>query len=193
MGRNLSQPLKFQCRNFEDIRRFLSTCRYAREDLENKGHYWQPPEEFELTRSGLCVDFAIWTWRQLLDMGYRLRLSGGKAGKFGEGHAWVTFQMGGRWYLLEPQRWYLGPRLPRVLTLTYHPTTSVGWNGKQIEYYAHERRRIEPPLQAVPGMVAEYLDIYGRFWITQTPKIVRALAGRILRLNGKSTAPRPAA
>jgi hypothetical protein len=40
------------------------------QELLGKLDYWQPPEDFEKRKKGDCEDFALWTWRQLLDMGY---------------------------------------------------------------------------------------------------------------------------
>jgi hypothetical protein len=181
MGRNLTQQLKHRCRSVDEMRRFLATCRYSREERYNERQYWQPPEEFERTKAGLCADFAIWAWRQLIDMGYESRFVGGKAGKFGEGHAWVTFRMDGKWLLLEPQMWYLGLRMPRILTLRYHPRVSVGWDGESVSHYEHEERKTDPGFSKLPGLVGEYLDIYGRFWVKVALTILMALGRRVLR------------
>jgi hypothetical protein len=142
--------LKYKCSDFEEMRRFLATCRVADTHREDKGDYWQPPEEFELTRKGDCVDFALWSWRQLLQMGYDARFAGGKAGRLGGGHAWVTYEHNGRAYLLEPQMWAAGSRMPRIYTLRYHPTVSVSWDGEKVSYYEHEKRRTDPPMWMVP-------------------------------------------
>ena len=66
MGSFLSQPLKVVCRDIDEVRSFLRTCRYA-SDQEQFGvkDHWMPPEEFERARRGDCDDFALWTWRQL--------------------------------------------------------------------------------------------------------------------------------
>jgi len=67
MGAFFSQPLNVVCRDMNEIRAFLSTCRYV-SDPEQFGvrDHWMSPEEFELARKGDCEDFALWTWRQLL-------------------------------------------------------------------------------------------------------------------------------
>lgn len=78
IGRYLSQPLSMQCRTIADLRRFLLTCNYVSdEELFGKPDYWQPPEDFEKRRKGDCEDFALWAWRQLLNMGYDARFVGG--------------------------------------------------------------------------------------------------------------------
>src|SRR6266404_7568840 len=69
MGRNLTQPLKHPCADFREMQKFLLTCRAIDTHHREVGDYWQPPEEFEVSRKGDCVDFALWAWRQLLDMG----------------------------------------------------------------------------------------------------------------------------
>jgi hypothetical protein len=185
MARNLTQPLKTTCANFSEMRKFLATCRPSRAEKSDKRDYWQPPDEFEVTRTGDCVDFALWAWRQVLAMGYQARFAGGKAGKFGEGHAWVTFEKEGRFYLLEPQRWPLGLRMPRVATLRYHPLVSVGWDGEKVSYFEHEKRDAEPPLRELPGLVAEWLSIWIRFWVRVAPRIPLVLARRMFRRKPK--------
>ena len=62
MGSFLSQPLNVVCRDIDEIRGFLSTCRYV-SDQEQFGvkDHWMAPEEFEKTRRGDCDDFALWT------------------------------------------------------------------------------------------------------------------------------------
>jgi hypothetical protein len=179
MARNLTQPLKCRCSTLDEIREFLLTCRRSDADPFAKRDYWQPPEELEKTRTGDCVDLALWTWRQLLEMGYAARFTGGKAGRYGEGHAWVTFEKDGKFYLLEPQLSLLGLRMPRISTLRYHPTTSVAWDGEKISYYAHEKRDTEPPLRILPGLVWEWIAIWIPFWARTIPRILIAIARRI--------------
>src|SRR2546422_7215848 len=178
MGRNLTQPLKYKCSNFTEMRKFLAACRYRSGRLE-KRHYWQPPEEFEETKTGNCVDFALWTWRQLVGMGYPARFVVGKAGKFGEGHAWVTFEKDGKFHLLEPQMWPVGLRMPRISTLRYHPATSVACDRDKLSYYVHEKRDSDLALRMLPALVREWLSIWIRFWIRTITKIVLGVSRRI--------------
>jgi hypothetical protein len=100
-GRFISQPLKHWCSDFPGLRRFLVGCKYV-SDQEQFGErdYWQPPEQFEENKKGDCEDFALWAWRQLLHLNYPARFALGSAGRYGEGHAWVTFQKDGKAYLL---------------------------------------------------------------------------------------------
>jgi hypothetical protein len=48
MGSFLSQPLKHQCRSLDEIRAFLSTCRYVSDQAQfGVRDYWMPPAEFQ--------------------------------------------------------------------------------------------------------------------------------------------------
>jgi hypothetical protein len=183
MGRNLTQPLKHPCKDFVEMRNFLRTCRAVDASQIEKRDYWQPPEEFEVNRKGDCVDFALWAWRQVLVMGYPARFAGGSAGKFGSGHAWVTFEKDGKIFLLEPQRWYLGLKTPRLSTLRYHPTTSVAWDGKKISYFVHEERNTDPPIRMLPSLIWEWIRIRGRFWAWVLPRLPLAIARKIFGQN----------
>jgi hypothetical protein len=147
-------------------------------EIERRDH-WQPPEEFEKAKTGDCVDFGLWAWRQVLGMGYPARFVGGKSGKYGEGHAWVMFEKDSRWYLLEPQMRILGLRMPRISTLRYHPKVSVAWDGKKVQYFEHEDRNAEPTILEVPGLVAEWLFIWCRFWIRFSYRFPLDLARRM--------------
>ncbi len=180
MGRCLTHPLKHRCSNLLEIRRFLCKCRGADMHADAKRDHWQPPEEFEETRRGDCVDFAIWSWRQLLDIGYSARFVGGKAGKYGEGHAWVTFEKDGKHYLLDPQFCVLGPKMPRVSALRYHPTSSVGWDGEKITYYTHQDIKCQLPFVKAPRLAAEWVWIWGRFWVRFLWLIAVVLARKAL-------------
>jgi predicted transglutaminase-like cysteine proteinase len=103
MGSFISQPLNVVCRDLDEIRTFLSNCRYVsdREQFGVRDH-WVPPEQFEQTRRGDCDDFALWTWRQLLSLGYSARFVTGLAGRYGAGHAWVSFQVHDQVFVVEP-------------------------------------------------------------------------------------------
>jgi len=101
MGRYVSQPLSVKCASLEDMRKFLCTCSgVSDEEQFGKRDYWQPPENFEQTRKGDCDDFALWTWRQLLDLGYEARFVCGAHGRYGTGHAWVEFMKDGKRFLI---------------------------------------------------------------------------------------------
>jgi hypothetical protein len=141
--------------------------------------YWQPPEKFEKAKTGDCVDFGLWAWRQILGMGYPARFVGGKSGKFGEGHAWVTFEKDGKHFLLEPQLRHLGLRMLQISTLRYHPRVSVAWDGKKVQYFEHQDRHTDPPLRSVPGLVAEWILIWTPVWMRLSYRLPLALLRRI--------------
>jgi hypothetical protein len=147
MGRYISQPLTVNCKTMREVREFLVTCQYiSDQELFGKDDYWQPPEEFEQRREGDCEDFALWTWRQLLDMGYDVRFIVGSSGRYGEGHAWVEYFQNGKWFLLEPLFCRVGDTMPRLSTLRYEPKLSVSWDGKTLKYFAHQEEGIESRL-----------------------------------------------
>jgi hypothetical protein len=140
MGSFLSQPLKVVCRNMTEIQAFLSTCRYV-SDREQFGvpDHWAAPEAFEQTRRGDCDDFALWTWRQLLDLGYNARFVVGSAGRYGSGHAWVTFRIQDKTFLLEPLLARAGRTFPRLDTLRYKPSVSVEIHGGRVQFFEQSK------------------------------------------------------
>ncbi len=168
MGRFVACPLKVKCSNFSDIRAFLSSCRWI-SDMEQFGEldYWLPPDRFEETRAGDCEDFALWTWRQLMDLGYRSRLVVGFSGRYGAGHAWLNLVIDGDNFLVEPQRYWIKQYMPRLSTIRYKPEVSVEWDGKCLQYFKHREVNYEPPIQELPMLVWEWLKI----WVTLWPRI----------------------
>ena len=143
MGAYVSQPLPTKCSNLDEVRQFLSTCRYVSDQAQfGKRDYWMPPQEFEKINKGDCDDFALWTWRQLLGMGYDARFVVGRSGRYGSGHAWVTYTENGGTFLVEALVARVTPKLPRLSTVRYEPGISVTWNGKRILYYEHEKRAL---------------------------------------------------
>jgi hypothetical protein len=142
----------------EDLRRFLKTCRGV-SDKEQFGqdHYWMPPEEFEKSRKGDCDDFAMYAWRQLLEMGYKARFGAGTVGDALSKHAWATFEKGGKHYLLEPQACFLSLRFPRLDALRYRPDVSVGWGGEKPHFFFHKKRKFHPPASQAPLLVLEWV------------------------------------
>ena len=89
VGRFLSQPLQHSCSNFVELRRFLAGCTYMLdEDQFGEKDFWQPPDQFEESKKGDCEDFALWAWRQLLQMNYDARFVIGISGQYRAGHAW---------------------------------------------------------------------------------------------------------
>jgi len=158
MGRYLSQPLTVKCESIRDIRQFLAGCKYISDkDLFDKEEYWQPPEEFEQRKKGDCEDFAFWTWRQLFEMGYDVRLVFGRHGRYATGHAWVEYFSDGNCFLVEPLFCRIGGTFPRLNTLRYRPRFSVSWDGKTLRYFAHKERQSGPTWRPLAPLVWEYL------------------------------------
>ena len=158
IGQYLSQRLETNCRTLEDLRMFFRKCRYV-SDLQQFGRqdFWMLPEEFERTKMGDCEDFAMYAWRQIMSIGHPARFVLGRCGRYGEGHAWVTFQSGGKTFLLEPLAAFNGPHLPRLRTLSYKPYLSVAWDGNKAHFYKHNERNFVPPISTLPQLVAELL------------------------------------
>jgi hypothetical protein len=182
-GRHITQPLTVECKTLEDIREFLNNCRHV-SDEEQFGvdDYWMPPDEFEIKRQGDCDDFALWVWRQLIAMGKKEpRFVAGRAGPYGDGHAWVTFLEGDRAFLVEPMAHRWGSWMPRLKTVNYVPGISVSWDGKKFAYFEHEKRTFEPPLRLLVPLVAEWL----LYWLKTRPYfsylLVRYLIRRLRR------------
>lgn len=175
MGRYVTQPLTIQCRTIADIRTFLLGCKYVSdEELFGKRDYWQPPEEFERRMKGDCEDFALWTWRQMLNLGYDARFVGGSAGRYGNGHAWVEYFQDGKCFLVEPLCCTVGYTMPRLSTLRYEPRISVSWDGKTLRYFAHKkaesRIRWSTLIPLLPGYVLfwSYIGLITLFHLPQT-------------------------
>jgi hypothetical protein len=98
-------------------------------------------------------------------MNYSARLVIGTAGRYGDGHAWVTFEKDGRTFLLEPLRWMIGLTMPRISTLRYHPKYSMSWNNDSVSYYSHEDRKLDATLRTIAPLAAEWAFLWGRFWL----------------------------
>ncbi len=165
MGRYISQPLSVQCKTIGDLRSFLGDCKYVSDqELFGKRDYWQPPEHFEKTKKGDCEDFALWTWRQLVNMGFDARLVGGSAGRYGDGHAWVEYFQGGKCFLLEPLASGVGYTLPKLSTLRYRPRFSVSWDGKDLKYFSHNKPGSHVGWQILAPLLPEYLVFWTTYW-----------------------------
>jgi Transglutaminase-like superfamily len=179
MGRYLSQPLTVTCSTMQEVRKFLSGCKYVSdEELFGKRDYWQPPEEFEKRKQGDCEDFALWTWRQLLLMGYEARFIGGAAGRYGTGHAWVEYFRDGRWFLLEPQHCMID-FMPRLSTIRYEPRFSVSSDGKTLRYFAHKKPSSRLGWKALSPLVADYLLFWSWFWVRNVHRLPAMLWRRL--------------
>ena len=159
LGRHVTQPLSVLCADLEDMRRFLQGCRYVSDQVQfGRRDYWMPPEEFERRRQGDCDDFALWTWRQLMQLGYSARFVVGHGGRYGAGHAWVTFERDGRTFIVESLAARLGPSFPRLSTLQYKPRLSASWDGRALKYYEHTLPTGEEPFLALAPHIPEWVS-----------------------------------
>ena len=180
MGRYLSQPLSVSCQTVRDVRKFLSSCRGVSDKEQfGKDDYWQPPEHFEQTKRGDCDDFALWTWRQFLAMGYNARFVVGSRGDIG--HAWVTFERNGKHYLVEPQYWIVGEAFPRLSTIRFHPEFSVAWDGQKVSFYSHQDLAHHLKVKQVPILLLEWVTGWSYFWLRVLPRVPVGLLRRAFR------------
>lgn len=198
MGMYLAQPLSVKCANLDEVRAFLKRCRYV-SDQEQFGvkDYWMPPERFESVKAGDCDDFAMWTWRQLLEMGMDARFVVGFVGRYRYSHAWVTFSESGRTFLVEPTSAWLGPKRPMLSTIWHEPWFSVGWDGQRLRYYEHEKRNYNPSLASVVSLVWEWMvywmrtwpkvcAAWGRYFCMRLKQTIRQVSGRSFQENAES-------
>lgn len=191
MGRYLSQPLAVKCETIADVCAFLTNCRAVSDKQQfGKEDYWQPPEDFEKSKKGDCDDFALWTWRELLAMGYRSRFVVGRHGKYGIGHAWVTFEKDGKNYLVEPQFRLLGERFPRLSTLRYEPRFSVAWDGDKLSFFSHNAGKNAPDIFTVISLLPEWIFMWGGLWLWALPRIPVALWRLVAKQFRRSRIPK---
>ncbi len=189
VGRFLSQPLKYICADLAEVRRFLLDCRYV-SDLEQFGQrdYWQSPELFEELKRGDCEDFALWTWRQLLAMNYNdARFVAGTSGRYGAGHAWVTFEKEGAHYIVESLAAPLGLKLPQLSGIRYRPHFSVGWDGENISYYEHTSKRFTPSFAEGASLFGEWFYFWLRFWPKLAYLVIRGIIKKFSAPHPKNT------
>lgn len=166
MGRYVSRPLTVHCNTIREIRTFLAGCTYVSDkELFGQREYWQPPDDFEKRKKGDCEDFAFWTWRQLLDMGYDARFVGGSCGRYGEGHAWVEYFQDGKCYLAESLARKIGDTLPRLSTYRYSPKVSISWDGKTLRYFSHKKPESTLRWQTMSPLLWEYFWFWSWTWL----------------------------
>ena len=184
-GRYISQPLSVHCTSMEELRQFLSKCKQVSDQAQfGKPDFWQPPDEFEQTRKGDCDCFALWTWRQLVEMGIsNARFVTGRVGRFSAGHAWVTFEQDGRTFILDPTKAILGKTLPRLSTLSYVPRFSVRCDEGKLVFYEHKTKPRDLKLRAGFKLFPEWLIFWGWFWLRffwRVPFILILRLGKVL-------------
>lgn len=185
LGRYVSHPLAIHCHSIEEVRKFLTGCKYVSDkELFGKEDYWQPPEDFEKRKKGDCDDFAFWTWRQFMDLGFDARVVFGRHGRYGSGHAWVQFVQDGKCLIVEPLRCRFGSSFPRLSTLSYRPQFSVAWDGEKLAYYQHREQASRTPVADMVWLLPGYLLFWGHFWIgspLRVPWLLWSLIKRFLK------------
>jgi hypothetical protein len=93
-------------RSIDDIVVWLLECEYVSDpDLFDKRDYWQHPSVFEQLRRGDCEDFALWTWRKLVEIGVEAEFHVGRVvcdSDVDRQHAWVVYRVDRTEFLFEP-------------------------------------------------------------------------------------------
>jgi len=183
-GRYMSQPLSVHCTSMTDLRDFLRKCKQISDQEQfGKPDIWQPPDEFEKTRKGDCDCFALWAWRQLIEMGISsARFVTGQVGRFSAGHAWVTFEQGGRSFILEPTKAAFGRTLPRLSILSYVPRFSVACNEGKLAFYEHKAKPRNVSLKIGTNLFLEWLIFWSWFWLRNSWKIPLVLCSRLMKI-----------
>ena len=92
--------------SLEDVLAWLQACTYMPDrQLFYEADYWQHPCTFEQIRKGDCEDFALWAWRKLAELEYRVEFVAGrcrKADSDQRGHTWVHVHRDAGLWLLDP-------------------------------------------------------------------------------------------
>jgi hypothetical protein len=153
---------------------------YSDKELFGKDDDWQSPEEFEKRKKGDGEDFALWTWRQLLNMGYDARFVGGSCGRYGEGPAWGEYFQVGNCFLVESLLCRIGDAIPRLSTFRYDPKLSVSWDGKTLKYFVHKKPKSRLGWRTLAPLVGKYLLFWTWFWLRNLHRLPQ-MAWKILR------------
>lgn len=93
-------------------------------------------------------------------LGFSCRFVVGYAGKYGEGHAWLTAEKNNKRYIIEPLASSVGEKLPRLSFVRYKPEVSVGWDGKKVHYFCHAAKEWKPTLKELITLPPEWLFFY---------------------------------
>lgn len=93
-----------EVKSIGDVVRWLLGCEYVIDsDYRDATGEWQHPVDFEVTRRGDCVDFSLWAWRKLVELGLDAEFMVGKW-MYGDGvetHTWVYLHCDDGPYVLE--------------------------------------------------------------------------------------------
>jgi hypothetical protein len=111
-------------------------------------------------------------------LGYAARFVAGSCGRYGEGHAWLTFERDGQAYLMEVLASPIGLKLPELSIVRYAPRFSVFLDGKNVAYDEHEDRKFRPSLRQVVALTSEWIFFWTAFWLTFAARIPRKLVAK---------------
>ncbi|GIV62553.1 MAG: hypothetical protein KatS3mg044_1419 [Rhodothermaceae bacterium] len=102
----LTGTSRVRVHTLDDLLSWLRDCQYRRDpDLFLSADYWQHPLTFEQIRQGDCEDFALWTWRKLLELGFEAEFVTGRCRSGNNtfaGHAWIHIHHDGPCRLFDP-------------------------------------------------------------------------------------------
>jgi len=168
------------------LQEFLKECKYISDNEQfHRKDYWETPNEFESQKEGDCEDFALYTWRQLLHMGYEARFVVGKIGD-NKGHAWCTARIKNRNYIIEPLQAKL-PFMPTLFIEKYQPSISVSFEYGRAIFYRHytlnKKGSIIYKLLLVTRFVVLIIGIIGLFSIVLIPKLILKAVKKAITFN----------
>ena len=179
LGLYMIQPLEHKCSSFQEMLEFLKTCRYVADDDQYGRDYWTPADVFEQRRTGDCDCFAMWAWRQLVEMGYNARFVVGVYGLHSSFHAWTSFEDDGKHFLLDPVRRSVGLSMPRLETIFYRPWISAGWDGNKVQLYEHEDTSEKMPVSKMVPYLPEWASWQAKTYAQAARLLGRWVARRI--------------
>lgn len=139
----LAGPSRVSVASIDDVQDWLLECRYESDEvLFAEPDFWQHPATFEHLRAGDCEDFALWTWRKLVELNVDVDLIAGyclKEGELAGRHAWIVFRRDGAEFLFEP---VYRPKEAMIRPLTevrdrYLPQFGVDRTGRRFGFWGY--------------------------------------------------------
>lgn len=138
----------------EEMKEWLLGCAYRRDpELFQEADFWQHPATFEQLRQGDCEDFALWTWRKLVRLGFEAEFVAGRWEEGGcpEGHAWVIYEERGVRKVFDPVI-READHMVRPLSLVrdaYLPEVSVDHRFTRYVYHGYLAVKDAPPRETL--------------------------------------------
>lgn len=171
--------IKNKFSTIEELRIFLIHCKYVSDKEQfNKEDYWMAPTDFEITKRGDCDDFALYIWRQFMEMGFKTRFTIGDCSRYDTGHAWVTLSINGQNYLVEPLARGV-KQLPRFFQLKYKPMISVELVDNKLRYFQHSNYQYNPAIKELFIFSFEWLFFYLRVILKFMVRIIQSFLRKI--------------